>query len=154
VARRKFLLRSKFDVRCWTFDVQGGLRPADSRLTPLRSACHNRRPPFLGVFLGAAEERGMEMQELLQKTVDELHEKLDHPGIDIEAKKIDQKLREARYNPGDVTPLADCMLAILLAARSQGFTVRSVFRSLQKVAEDIGSKKWKKMPDGTYHVLK
>jgi len=96
----------------------------------------------------------MELQELLQKTVDELHEKLEHPGIHIEAKKIDQKLREARYNPGDVTPLADCMLAILLAARSGGFTVRSVFRSLQKVAEDIGSKEWKKMPDGTYRVLK
>jgi len=90
---------------------------------------------------------------MLQKVIDELHEKLEHPGLEIETKKIFQKLREAKYNPGATHPLADCMLAILLAAKHQGFSVKTMFDALDQVAKDIGSKKWKKMPDGTYHVI-
>ena len=94
----------------------------------------------------------MDLQRL-QKTIDDLHEKLEHPDLEIETRKIHQKLREARYNPGDTHPLADCMLAILLAARDQGFSVQTMFDALDRVAKDIGSKQWKKMPDGTYRSI-
>ena len=78
--------------------------------------------------------------------------KLQHPTLEIEAKKINQKLKEAKYNPGDVTPLADCMLALMLAAKNQGYSVKALFQKFNHVAEEIGSKHWKKMPDGTYHA--
>ena len=96
----------------------------------------------------------MQIDDSIQKAVDELHEYLQKPDLEIETKKINQKLREASYDKGSVTPLADCMLAILLAAKSEGFSVKAVFESLQKVAKDIRGKKWKKMPDGTYVAIR
>lgn len=90
----------------------------------------------------------------IQKCVDELHEYLQHPDLEVETKKIMQKLREAKYNPGSLKPLADCMLAILLAARSQGYSTDDLFNELMKVAKEISGKKWKKMPDGTYRVIR
>ena len=102
------------------------------------------------------EEREQRMDELytqLQAIVEELHDKLEKPDLEIESRKIMQKLNEAKYDKGNVTPLADCMLAILLAARSGGHSVRSVFDALAHVAEDIKGKNWKKMPDGTYRVV-
>ena len=95
----------------------------------------------------------LKMDDSIQKCVDELHKYLDHPTLEIETKKINQKLREAKYNPGDVKPLADCMLGILLAAKSGGFSTDDVFNELMKVAKEISGKKWKKMPDGTYRVI-
>lgn len=95
----------------------------------------------------------MEIASDLQEIVDRLYEKLEEPDLEIESKKIMQKLRAAKYNPGDIHPLADCMLAILLAAKDQGFSVENVFRALERVAHDIGSKNWKKMPDGTYRAM-
>lgn len=95
-----------------------------------------------------------EIDDSIQKCVEELHEYLQHPDLAIETKKINQKLREAKYNPGSVKPLADCMLAILLAARSEGYSVNAVFDGLLKVAKEIRGKKWKKMPDGTYRVIR
>ena len=95
----------------------------------------------------------MDLYDELQKTVDALHEKLEEPTLEIETKKINQKLRAAKFNPGDVEPLADCMLAILLAARSEGHSVKSVFERLRTLADEIGRKRWKKMPDGTYRAL-
>jgi len=67
--------------------------------------------------------------------------------------KIQEKLEEARYNPGDVRPLADCMFSILLAARNRGYSVTAVFEELGKVAEDSMRRRWKKMPDGTYRAI-
>lgn len=91
--------------------------------------------------------------ELLQRTVDELAEKLEHPGLEIEARKIKQKLREAEFNKADIYIYADCILAVLLIAKSQGYSVESTFDHLVKLAEKIKSRNWKKMPDGTYQVM-
>jgi hypothetical protein len=91
--------------------------------------------------------------EILQKTVTELAEKLEHPGLDIETRKIKQKLREARYNPADINIYADCILAVLLITESQGYSVKKTFEHLLTLAEDIKSRNWKKMPDETYQVI-
>ena len=96
----------------------------------------------------------LKIDDSIQECVDELHEYLQHPDLEIETRKINQKLREAKYNPGSLKPLADCMLAILLAARSGGYPVKAVFEELMKVAKDIRGKKWKKMPDGTYRIIR
>jgi len=96
----------------------------------------------------------MQIDDAIQEVIDELHAYLQQPDLDIETKKIYQKLREAKYDKGNVMPLADCMLAILLAAKSEGFSVKTVFEAPQKVAKDIRGKKWKKMPDGTYRAIR
>ncbi len=94
-----------------------------------------------------------EMINQLQTIVDELHEKLEHPDLAIETKKIQQKLREASYNEGDIQPLADCVLALLLAAKSRGCSVETLFDEVNRVAADIKSRDWKKMPNGTYQAM-
>lgn len=90
------------------------------------------------------------MYEAIQKSVDRFYELCDHPGLDIETVKIRQKLEEARYNPGAVRPLADCIYSILVAARSQGVDTGAVMKELERVADDNMKRKWKKMPDGTH----
>jgi hypothetical protein len=90
------------------------------------------------------------MLEVIQQSVDKLHDTFDRSDLEMEWKKIEQKLEEATYNPGDVRPLADCIFSVLLAAKSRGYTVEAVFKELAKVAEDNLHKRWKKMPDGTY----
>lgn len=95
----------------------------------------------------------LKIDERLQDCVNTLYEHLEHPDLEAETKKIQQKLREAKYNPGDPKPLADCILAILLAARSGGHTVDTVFEKLMKLAEELRGKRWKKMPDNTYQVV-
>ncbi|MBL7114373.1 MAG: DUF550 domain-containing protein [Kiritimatiellae bacterium] len=94
----------------------------------------------------------MQIDSVIDKTIEELHEKLGHPDIDVEARKIASKLEEAHYNPGDVMPLADCIIAILLAGRNQGFSPSKVFDAVTKVCENVSGRDWKQMPDGTYHV--
>lgn len=93
------------------------------------------------------------MDEILQKSVDKLHDIFDKTDLDTEWKKLQHKFEEAKYNPGDVTPLADCMFSILLAARSRGFKVSAVMQALEKVAENNLKRKWKKMADGTYQAI-
>jgi hypothetical protein len=93
------------------------------------------------------------MEEILQKSVDKLHDTFDATDLDTEWKKIQRKFEEAKYNPGDVTPLADCLFSIFLAARSRGFTVKVVIQALQSVAEKNLKRKWKKMADGTYQAM-
>ncbi len=91
--------------------------------------------------------------ELLSRGVDKLHETFDRSDLDIEWKKIEQKLREAHYSPGDPRPLADAIFSLLLAARSAGFKVKTVMAELEKVATASLEGRWKKMADGTYqHV--
>ncbi len=94
----------------------------------------------------------MEIDVVIQESVDVLYEAFGHPGLEEEWAKIEKKLEEARYNPGTPQPLADCMLALLLAAKSRGFSVKTVFQELAKVAEDTKNRHWKKMPDGTYQA--
>lgn len=93
------------------------------------------------------------MDEIVQQSIERLHEVFDRSDLEIEWKKIRQKMAEARYNPGDVRPLADCIFSILLAARSRGATVDEVFRELHKVAQENLDCRWKKMPDGTYQAV-
>lgn len=95
---------------------------------------------------------GMDL-ERIQKSIDHLHDVFDRSDLEVEWQKIEQKLEEARYNPGDVTPLADSVFSLLLAARSRGFSVRAVLAALEKIAERNLDRKWKKMPDGTYRGL-
>ena len=90
--------------------------------------------------------------ETIQKSVDKLHDIFERADIEMECRKVNQKLNEARYNPGDIRPLADSIFSILLAARSQGFSVEAVMRELQAVAQENLDRKWKKMPDGTYQA--
>ena len=93
------------------------------------------------------------MHEQLQASVDKLHGIFECTDLEVEWKKIQQKVDEARYNPGDVTPLADCIYSLLLTARSRGFSVKAVFAALDKVAEENLKRDWKKMPDGTYRAM-
>jgi hypothetical protein len=85
--------------------------------------------------------------------VEQLHKTFERSDLDIEWKKIEQKLEEARYNPGDIGPLADCILSILLAARSRGFKVEAVLEALNRTAEDHLDRRWKRMEDGTYQAV-
>jgi len=93
------------------------------------------------------------MDDVLSKSVEKLHATFDRSDLDVEWKKIQRKIEEAKYAPGDVKPLADCMFSILLAARSRGHSVEAVLRELDKVAKDNLNRRWKKMPDGTYQAI-
>lgn len=93
------------------------------------------------------------MLSIIQQSVDKLHSIFDRTDIEIEWKKMSQKIEEARYNPGDVKPLADCIFSLLLAAKNRGYSVDAVFNELNKVAEQNLKKEWKKMPDGTYQAV-
>lgn len=93
------------------------------------------------------------IEEVLQQSVDKLHDTFERSDLEIEFKKIQQKIEEARYNTGDAKPLADCIFSIFLAARSRGFSVDAVLKELARVAEANLHKKWKKMPDGTYRSI-
>jgi hypothetical protein len=90
---------------------------------------------------------------VLQEAVEKLHETFDRTDFDIEARKISQKLEEAHYSPGDIHPIVDCMLSLLIAARGRGYSVAAVFDQLTRTAEGCLRKRWKKMPDGTYQAL-
>ena len=90
------------------------------------------------------------MYEAIQKSVDQLHEIFERTDLEIETRKLQKKIEEARYDPGNVRPLADCIFSILLAARSRGFSVKQVMESLEEVSRDNLNKQWKKMEDGTY----
>ena len=93
------------------------------------------------------------MDDTLSMSVEKLHETFDRSDLDVEWKKIQHKIEEAKYNPGDVKPLADCIFSILLAARSRGHSVEAVLTELNKVAKDSLNRRWKKMPDGTYQAI-
>ena len=95
----------------------------------------------------------MQIDDSIQQTIDSLYEHLNHPDLEVETKKIMQKLREAKYNKGDVIPFADCILAIFLAAKNAGFSVQSVCSEVNKLAEKIKGRTWKRMPDGTYQSV-
>jgi len=93
------------------------------------------------------------MIDVIEQSVEKLHEVFDRSDLEIEWKKMEQKIEEARYNPGDVRPLADCIFSILLAARNRGYKSSAVFEELTRVAETNLRKEWKKMPDGTYQAI-
>jgi hypothetical protein len=93
------------------------------------------------------------MLEAVEKCVEMMHSTFDRTDLDIEWKKIEEKLEEARYSPGDIRPLVDCIFAILLAARNMGYSTDAVFEKLESVAAEYVQRDWKKMPDGTYHVI-
>lgn len=95
----------------------------------------------------------MGSEKTIQRSVDRLHDIFDNTDIETEWKKIQQKMGEAKYNEGDVAPLADCIFSILLAAKNRGFSVKAVFKALDRVAEKNLRRKWKKMPDGTYKSM-
>jgi hypothetical protein len=89
----------------------------------------------------------------LDASVEKLHEVFECTDITMEWKKVEQKLNEAKYSPGNVRPLADSIFSLLLAARSEGYWVKAVLAELDKVAADNLAHRWKQMEDGTYqHV--
>lgn len=92
-------------------------------------------------------------EAMLSQSVEKLHETFDRTDLEVEWKKIQQKIEEARYNPGAVRPLADCIFSLLLAARSRGYRVDAVMRELETLAEENLHRRWKKMPDGTYRAV-
>ncbi|MBN1557194.1 MAG: hypothetical protein JW951_03510 [Lentisphaerae bacterium] len=92
-------------------------------------------------------------EAVIQECVEKLHEIFERTDLEVESRKIEQKLREARYNPGDVRPLADCILSILVAARSRGYNVTSVLQTVGTIAREHLDRRWKKMPDGTYQAV-
>ena len=93
------------------------------------------------------------LDPVVRECVEEMREKLGHPGIAQERDKIVKKLEEASYNPGDVGVMADCILAVLLAARSQGFAPQTVFESLEARCKELKGRDWKQMPDGTFQAI-
>ena len=92
------------------------------------------------------------MFEVIEQSVEKLHETFENTDLEMEWKKIQTKMEEARYNPGALKPLADCIFSILLAARSRGYAVPAVFEALDAIAAKNLDRKWKKMPDGTYQA--
>ncbi len=92
------------------------------------------------------------MSEVIHDSVERLHEVFERSDLQVERRKIEEKLDEAQYNRGAVRPIADCVFSLLLAARNRGYTVDMVFKELEKVAQDNLDRRWKKMPDGTYHA--
>jgi hypothetical protein len=90
---------------------------------------------------------------VLDQSVEKLHEVFERTDIETELKKIEQKLEEAHYNPGDVTPIVDCIFSLFLAARSRGYKVSAVLEELNRVAAKNLERRWKKMPDGTYRAM-
>jgi len=94
-----------------------------------------------------------ELIKNLQEAVDKLHSTFDRTDLDVECRKIQQKMEEARYNPGDAKPFADSIFSLLLAAKNGGFNVDAIFSELERVAERMKQKRWKKMEDGTYKSL-
>ena len=93
------------------------------------------------------------MESIVDTCVEQLHATFDATDLDTERKKIEHKLEEARYNPGDVTPFADCILSVLLAARHEGFRSETVLKALNDVAAKHIDRRWKKMEDGTYQAV-
>lgn len=90
------------------------------------------------------------LEKVLQESVDRLHELFERSDLEIECRKIQKKLEEAKYDPGSLRPLVDCIFSLFLAARSRGYNSESVLNELEKVAAESLSRRWKKMPDGTY----
>jgi hypothetical protein len=91
--------------------------------------------------------------EVIEACVEKLHDTFDRSDLDIEWTKMQSKMEEARYNPGDVKPLSDCILSLLLAARSRGHKAGAVLESLTRISEANLKKDWKRMPDGTYQAI-
>ena len=94
----------------------------------------------------------MQVDDVVGESVEKLHQVFGHPTFDVERRKIERKLEEAKYNPGNARALADCMLALLLIAKGWGFSPEVVFEELGRVAKECMGKRWKKMPDGTYQA--
>jgi hypothetical protein len=92
-------------------------------------------------------------EDILHASVERLHETFDRTDLDVEWRKIQSKIEEARYNPGDIRPLVDCIFSLMLAARSRGYSVDAVMRDLRALAEANLHRRWKKMPDGTYQAV-
>lgn len=90
---------------------------------------------------------------VVSQAVEKLHGIFERTDLDVEWKKIQEKMQEAKYSAGDIKPLADCIFSILLAARSRGYGVRAVMEELKRIAEDSMTRRWKKMPDGTYRAI-
>jgi hypothetical protein len=93
------------------------------------------------------------MDKVVTEAVEKLYNTFDRTDVEVESKKIAQKLRETKYNPGSARPLADAILSLLLAARNQGFGPDVVFQELHKVAAEAVNTRWKKMSDGTYQSV-
>jgi hypothetical protein len=91
--------------------------------------------------------------EVIEACVEKLHDTFDRSDLDIEWTKMQKKMEEARYNPGDVKPLADCIFSLLLAARSRGYKAGAVLETLTRLSEVNLEKDWKRMPDGTYQAI-
>ncbi len=91
--------------------------------------------------------------DMLEASVEKLHGVFERTDIEMEWKKIEQKLNEAKYSPGSVRPLADSIFSLLLAARSEGFSVKAVLAELEKVAQANLEHRWKRMDDGTYQHI-
>jgi hypothetical protein len=91
--------------------------------------------------------------EIIEECIEKLHDTFERTDLEMEGRKIQQKLEEARYNPGAVNPLADCILSLLMAARSRGYKAGAVMEALTNIAKENINKDWKKMPDGTYRAI-
>lgn len=90
------------------------------------------------------------LDKVLQESVERLHEIFERSDLEIECRKIQKKLEEAKYDQGSLRPLVDCIFSLFIAARSRGYNPESVLNELEKVAVETLGKHWKKMPDGTY----
>ena len=92
----------------------------------------------------------MEISGDIQQRIEKLYEILKHPTLEAEHRKLEKKIEEIKYNLGDIHPVADCILIILLLARRQGFSVEAVLKALDEQSQTYLKREWKQMPDGTY----
>ena len=110
--------------------------------------------PFRAATLSSfsSREGAVVDTDIVHQSVEELHTTFDRTDLEVEWRKIREKIEEARYNPGDLRPLVDCIYSLLLAARSRGYHVEAVLTELERLSKEILDHRWKKMEDGTYRA--
>lgn len=67
--------------------------------------------------------------------------------------KLEQEAVEAQVDAGNIEEYADCLLCLFGAAHKAGFSFEDLLKSAKNKLERCQSRKWKKMPDGTYQHI-
>lgn len=69
-------------------------------------------------------------------------------------KKLKYEADEAIQAPKDIIEYSDCLLALFSAAYKAGFSYNQLIEASKSKFEILKSRKWEKLPDGTYQHYK
>jgi phosphoribosyl-ATP pyrophosphohydrolase len=89
-------------------------------------------------------ELGMRVSILCEK-------KFPESTTDSHLTKLIEEAKEAKENPDNVYEYADCLLALIAAAKSKGITMPDLMKAAAKKIDICYERDWEKMQDGTYH---